>query len=514
MGHLLSERMQQKDGKVVAKRESRVKKEHRPSNSPVNSSNNLFDNPLFVLRELRPAKPVFKHEQADDESEYTSSPVKRNRYSYSLRDANVCSLIDALHCRKRQATRNTQRSANARASAVSDLADDDFDFADVVDASTPITPEASKLKGVIWPGMDLFDAASYEAKRKRNQKKDGSVLKQMEMTSELIEPYEIIYSSGGTKIKERFIDGNVDSSSPLRGETPVQKPTVPKKRQALAPVNPNTSRIGHPKAKAKTSKARTMAEVRNKNKSSKLSRPVAPSSSVEDLLESTPRFSAGADESLDFGLPTSKISERNPIPNFTVYRDQGIQNTHMHRLGTQNPFNAVPNQVYPARSHIPFLAAPWMLPQNQYPQQMHYGNPYMAYTGDGTAYPAFQQQRPTNFKQDSPTGFLKQTCSPARPKWPQSGMPIQNPLPTSMHTNYNNMFGSFSGHEDPFGYAKNPLTAAFDQGTTQVERLMASTSTRTPSPIKKKPTGLTLDGTISDPEGEQDYEQALFATSE
>jgi hypothetical protein len=44
--------------------------------------------------------------------------------------------------------------------------------------------------------------------------------------------------------------------------------------------------------------------------------------------------------------------------------------------------------------------------------------------------------------------------------------------------------------------------------------MMASTGTRTPSPIKKKPTGLTLDGTLSDAEGEENYEQALFATSE
>ncbi|KAL9111289.1 MAG: hypothetical protein Q9187_007935, partial [Circinaria calcarea] len=45
-------------------------------------------------------------------------------------------------------------------------------------------PESLKLKGVLWPGMDMFDSASPDAKRRRNQKKDGSILEQMRMTSE------------------------------------------------------------------------------------------------------------------------------------------------------------------------------------------------------------------------------------------------------------------------------------------------------------------------------------------
>lgn len=364
--------------------------------------------------------------------------------------------------------------------------------------------------------MDLFDAASLEAKRKRNQKKDGSVLKQMEMTSELIEPYEVIYSSGGTKIKERFIDGNVDSSSPLRGETPVPKPQVSKKRQPLAPVNGNTSRIARSRAKAKSSKARTMAEIRSTAKPSKLSQTAAPSSSVEDLLESTPRYSPAADETFDFGMATNKISDRNPISSFTVYRDEGIPKSQTHRLGAHNPFNAVPNQIYPARPHLSVIDAAWLQPQNQYPQHTQRGNPYMAYTNNGRAYPEFQQQQRSAYvKQESPVGFpFTQSFPAGRLNWPQPVNPYPNPFPASADPNYNNCFGGFSDQELNFGYAKNPLSAAFDQSATQVHRMMASTSTRTPSPIKKKPTGLTLDGTISDAEAEASYEQELFATSE
>ena len=362
--------------------------------------------------------------------------------------------------------------------------------------------------------MDLFDAASLEAKRRRNQKKDGSVLKRMEITSELIEPFEIIYSSGGTKIKERFIDGNVDSSSPLRGETPIPKTQPPKKRQPLASVSGNTSRNARTKDKTKTAKARTMAEVRSRSKPSKLSRTVPPSSSAEDHLESTPQFTSAVHDDLVVRLPLDHTSRRESRPNFTVYRDEDIQSNRMPRLGAQNPFNAVPNQIYPARPELSFITAPWLQPQHQYPQHMHYGNPYMAYTGNGRAYPDFQQHRPASVKQESPTAFpYKQGLSPSRPDWPYMGMPNQNTFPTSVHPNYNNFFGAFFGQDDPFGYAKNPLSAAFDQTAAQVNTL-ASTSTRTPSPIKKRPSGRTLDGTTSESEDGKSYEQALFATSE
>ena len=86
MGQLLSERMQQKDGKVVAKRETRVKSEGTSTRAPVYSSNNVFENPVPVktLRNIKPAPRGFKHEPTDDDGEYTSSPIKRNRYDQTL----------------------------------------------------------------------------------------------------------------------------------------------------------------------------------------------------------------------------------------------------------------------------------------------------------------------------------------------------------------------------------------------------------------------------------------------
>ena len=83
------------------------------------------------------------------------------------------------------------------------------------------------LKGAKWPGMSLFDSASLEAQRRRNQKKDDSILKQMQIDSAAVEQLERIYWPDGTLKMERLITGNVESSPP-RDLTP---PPVPTKRQ-------------------------------------------------------------------------------------------------------------------------------------------------------------------------------------------------------------------------------------------------------------------------------------------
>lgn len=82
------------------------------------------------------------------------------------------------------------------------------------------------LKGVQWPGMNIFDSASPEAQRKRNQKKNSSVMMQMQINSTAVEPLERIYWPEGGLKKERIITGNVESS-------PIKEPTPkPKRRRA------------------------------------------------------------------------------------------------------------------------------------------------------------------------------------------------------------------------------------------------------------------------------------------
>jgi hypothetical protein len=75
--------------------------------------------------------------------------------------------------------------------------------------------EVSKLKGIYWPGMDLFDSATAEMKRMRNQKKDGTALQQMKRSSAGIEPTEWVFNANGEFRKARDIFDESTESSPV-----------------------------------------------------------------------------------------------------------------------------------------------------------------------------------------------------------------------------------------------------------------------------------------------------------
>lgn len=122
---------------------------------------------------------------------------------------------------------------------------------DWVEIDETIT-DATKLKGVQWPGMALFDSATPEMKRKRNQKKDFSVMEMLRATSEFVEPTEMIFDVDGNLRKQRVITGNPDQEddeSPLSGEaTPepelyVKKRPARRPRPALVEKNVNTGRL-------------------------------------------------------------------------------------------------------------------------------------------------------------------------------------------------------------------------------------------------------------------------------
>lgn len=76
---------------------------------------------------------------------------------------------------------------------------------------------AATLKGIYWPGMDLFDSATAEMKRKRNQKKDISVLEQMKINSTEVEPTEWIFNPAGELERTRYIFDDSTNSSPVSG---------------------------------------------------------------------------------------------------------------------------------------------------------------------------------------------------------------------------------------------------------------------------------------------------------
>lgn len=101
--------------------------------------------------------------------------------------------------------------------------------------------ECTKLKGVYWPGMDIFDSATPEMRRKRNQKKDSSVVEQLELNSQEVEATEMIFTPQGSFKKQRRISSSVyddEESSPVRSESP--RPFL--SRPALVDMDINASR--------------------------------------------------------------------------------------------------------------------------------------------------------------------------------------------------------------------------------------------------------------------------------
>jgi hypothetical protein len=59
--------------------------------------------------------------------------------------------------------------------------------------------DSTKLKGIYWPGMNLFDSATPEMKR--------MILEQMMATSNIIEPLEFVYHADGELRNTRDIFG-------------------------------------------------------------------------------------------------------------------------------------------------------------------------------------------------------------------------------------------------------------------------------------------------------------------
>jgi hypothetical protein len=144
-------------------------------------------------------------------SEYSEPCVRRPRYPYNTEDS--CAVVDD-----------------------DDVMDEPVNTLDPTAAS-----ECTKLKGVYWPGMDLFDSATPEMRRKRNQKKDISVVEQLEVNSREVDATELIFTPQGTFKKQRRISSSEcddEEDSPVRGDSPRPYLTRP----ALANLDVNVRR--------------------------------------------------------------------------------------------------------------------------------------------------------------------------------------------------------------------------------------------------------------------------------
>ncbi|MCJ1408597.1 hypothetical protein MMC19_002672 [Ptychographa xylographoides] len=183
--------------------------------------------------------------------------------------------------------------------------------------------ECTKLKGVCWPGMNIFDSASPSSRRKRNQKKDGSTLKQMKANSATVEPTELIFYRGGELKKKRYISGQVESS-PLKEDTPKPKRQRPRPKKApLSDGCGNTSRFARRGSTIKTA----FKEVKSDLDTQRLSThglSWGKSSAFEDIKMKQSETAIHDDDEVEWQLMMGGL-KRGIREGFNIYHEEPVE---------------------------------------------------------------------------------------------------------------------------------------------------------------------------------------------
>ncbi|KAI9843185.1 MAG: hypothetical protein M1837_006547 [Sclerophora amabilis] len=165
------------------------------------------------------------------ESSATSTPVSSSLCELS---AFISASADDQTDRHSQKTISSCAVQSERAETV-DLSSEDLEN---------VGGEA-QLKGVFWPGMNIFDSATADMKRKRNQRKDGSLLAQMEYSSTKVAPTEVVFGPNGTFRRERRISGLLEDLPSTQKKNSRGKSTTKRTGSALAEVSANVPRSRH-----------------------------------------------------------------------------------------------------------------------------------------------------------------------------------------------------------------------------------------------------------------------------
>ena len=339
------------------------------------------------------------------------------------------------------------------------------------------------MKGTIWPGMDLFDAATEAMRKKRNQRKDGSVVRRMERLSALVEPTEVVYSPGGNIRKARHIDDLEDTSSLIDGESPLPKPkqVQSRKRQPLAELDANAPRLVKRRTKGKSPKKRAEQPFGPGIPSL----PYLPSSSTGDTFAFGSRFPPSEDDYVDFKPTVNHGSSRKRSTNFTIFEDgspgYGPVTPHDHR---RNPFQAGPQaHMNTSRQQLPAVSAPWLRPQHQ--SALQHTALYTAHRPMSRGLQNFCET--ANSRENvAPfgafyTGHREVNANPLSWRSPEHDAAA---LATPSESPYGTLFNLFpfgGHHDDPFVTTKNPLAEAlehFDEAESQPDiKLPMATAT-------------------------------------
>jgi hypothetical protein len=174
--------------------------------------------------------PVLRHRAFAHHIQYWPTESRASSHSYTNPDYETSSEFSDPSERPRRRYHYTAADACAVEEDVLEPAED-----------TMAVSESTKLKGVYWPGMDIFDSATPEMRRKRNQKKDHSVVEQLELNSQDVEATELIFTPQGSFKRQRRISSSVyDDEDEIEIKTESPRPVL--SRPALANMDPNITR--------------------------------------------------------------------------------------------------------------------------------------------------------------------------------------------------------------------------------------------------------------------------------
>ncbi|OTA93872.1 hypothetical protein M434DRAFT_385058 [Hypoxylon sp. CO27-5] len=130
-----------------------------------------------------------------------------------------------------------------------------------------VDPGTLTLKGVVYPGMGLFDAAGEEQRRKRNQRKHPAVLQQLKINSTLVTTEEDVFDSNfdHQRTRDVYDDPSSDGSEEEDEEEDAErkpKRRISQTRVTLATKKTRPSSTSHDARSTRATRAATQAAQR------------------------------------------------------------------------------------------------------------------------------------------------------------------------------------------------------------------------------------------------------------
>ncbi|KZL81370.1 hypothetical protein CI238_00407, partial [Colletotrichum incanum] len=197
---------------------------------------------------------------------------------------------------------------------------------DVIDW-TPDELELARLKGTVWPGMGIFDAATPDQKKKRNQRKDASVLQQMELSSQAITTKELVANLDMEIKRTRDV-----YDAPSVEGTPIAKSKRRQKRSRIVEEDDDASQLVvklEPDDKSAPQVSRTTAVRRKKHAAKQelaseidieyLSERLDVTSDVASSAESDVDVDTGIDVELDEDFDDSPFGTGSSLNNLNPH---------------------------------------------------------------------------------------------------------------------------------------------------------------------------------------------------